>query len=76
MAKKNNMSVDSKGLNSEQTHRVLEDLQTIAMVGAIHTYSIEKKDEKLITDTNNLLKQVTEALGRDIMGMLNGSAEK
>ncbi len=76
MVKRFDMAAEENGLNNGQVHRVLEDLQTIAMVGNIHTYAIEKKDEKLIRETNDLLRQVTDGLGRDITGMLNGKIIK
>jgi len=70
------MAAEDKGLNNGQTHRILEDLQTISMTQGIHTHAIVIKDVKLTVDSNNLMKQVLDALGRDIVGMLNGSAKK
>jgi len=76
MVKRGDMAVENKGLNNGQVHRVLEDLETISMVQGVHTHAIVLKDEKLTVDSNNLMRQVLDALGRDITGMFNGSAKK
>ena len=65
-----------RGLSTDQTHRLLEDLQTLGMVNKSSKEAIELDDKEHLLSMNALMKQVLDGFGRDVTGMLNGNNKK
>lgn len=69
-----------RGLSKEQTHRLLEDIQSLSL-GAKHMADLVKGCEKCLKKDTlcsgaMLMQNLLDALGRDIMGMMNGNDKK